>query len=284
MSIKLNTSYHSKYKDYTLTISNITDRAGNIISPNPKSVIYRRTNSGTTSPIQNPIEGAISNDWDPNYLPEKTIDGTGMINPDSRWMSSTIMPDTLCLDMGNIYTMDSLRISFYQWNTDRLYKYSMLSSIDSLIWEPVVSDIWSDSLEWTNIEFDSTQARFVKLILLESNQNQPASIWEIELYGPAGVTGINNETEIPNSYTLSQNYPNPFNPTTTISYKLPERMYVSLKIYDIIGNEVDELVNESQNSGNYSINFNASNLSSGVYFYRIQAGEFVYTRKMLLLK
>jgi hypothetical protein len=61
-------------------------------------------------------------------------------------------------------------------------------------------------------------------------------------------------------------------------------MYVSLKIYDIIGNEVEELVNESQNSGNYSISFSATNLSSGVYFYRIQAGEFIYTRKMLLLK
>jgi len=284
MSVKLNTSYHMQNKDYTLTISNITDRAGNIISPNPKLVIYRRSSSGNTSRIQTPIEIAVSNNWDPNYLPGNTIDGQGINEPSSRWLSNVIMPDTIIFDMGNIFSIDSLRISFYQWNSDRLFKYSLYGLKDSSNWEPIVVDIWSDSSEWTEIEFDSTQARFVKLVLLESNQSEPASIWEIELFGPAGVTGINNETEIPNSYTLSQNYPNPFNPTTKISYTLPEKSKVSLKIFDVLGAEVVELVNREQESGEYHVDFNANSLPSGVYLYRLETKSFVETKKMILLK
>jgi hypothetical protein len=207
-----------------------------------------------------------------------------MNNPSSRWMSSVTMPDTIDLDMGNICALDSLRISFYEWESGRLFKYSLYSSTDSLTWEPIVTDLWSDSLDWSAIEFDSTQARFVKLILLESNQAQPASIWEIELYGPAGITGINNETEIPNSYTLSQNYPNPFNPTTTISYTLPEKSRVSLKIFDLLGAEVVELVNSELEPGAYKIDFNSNGLTSGVYFYRLETKTFVETKKMILLK
>ena len=257
---------------------------GNIISPNPTSVIYRLPLQRIGSPVQNPIETAISNSWDPNYLPEKSIDGEGLINSSSRWMSSTIMADTVSYDMGNINAIDSLRISFFQWESGRLYKYSIYSSKDSLNWDPIVVDIWSDSSEWTEIQFDSTQTRFVKLVLLESNQSQPASTWEIELYGPAGVTGINNETEIPNSYTLSQNYPNPFNPTTKISYTIPEKSKVSLKIFDVLGAEVVELVNSELESGEYYIDFNASSLPSGVYLYRLETKSFVETKKMILLK
>jgi hypothetical protein len=160
----------------------------------------------------------------------------------------------------------------------------MFSPQDSSTWEPIVLDIWSDSSEWTNIEFDSTQSRFVKIVLLESNQPQPSSIWEIELYGPAGVTGIDNETEIPDSYTLAQNYPNPFNPSTTISYTIPEKSLVSLKIFDLLGAEVVELVNSELEPGVYKSDFNASGLTSGIYFYRLETNTFVETKKMMLLK
>jgi hypothetical protein len=81
-----------------------------------------------------------------------------------------------------------------------------------------------------------------------------------------------------------QNYPNPFNPTTSINYSIPKASSVSLKVYDIIGNEVATLVNEFKNPGNYLVQFDASKLSSGVYFYRIQADDFTSTKKLLLLK
>jgi len=85
-------------------------------------------------------------------------------------------------------------------------------------------------------------------------------------------------------FVLYQNYPNPFNPTTSIKYSLPEQQFVSLKIFDILGNEVATLVNENKSAGNYEVNFDASNLSSGVYFYHLRASGFTETKKMLLMK
>ena len=96
--------------------------------------------------------------------------------------------------------------------------------------------------------------------------------------------GGEGEEEIVNDYALYQNYPNPFNPTTKISYQIPQSGKVVLKVYDILGREVKTLVNELQQSGKYQINFNASDLASGIYFYRIIAENYSVTKKMLLLK
>jgi hypothetical protein len=99
-------------------------------------------------------------------------------------------------------------------------------------------------------------------------------------------TGVNdhNQPNTPNSYSLVQNYPNPFNPTTTINYQLKFGGRVTLKVYNILGREVATLVNEEKPAGNYSIVFDAGKLSSGIYFYRLQTGNFVATKKMILLK
>ncbi|MFQ3597392.1 MAG: T9SS type A sorting domain-containing protein [Chloroherpetonaceae bacterium] len=95
-----------------------------------------------------------------------------------------------------------------------------------------------------------------------------------------------NETvnPTPKQFTLAQNYPNPFNPITMIRYELPERADVTLKVYDVLGREVATLVNAAQGQGSYQVPFNASNLASGVYFYRLKAGSFMQTKKMLLVK
>jgi hypothetical protein len=85
-------------------------------------------------------------------------------------------------------------------------------------------------------------------------------------------------------YALAQNYPNPFNPTTTIKYQIPNAGYVSLKIYDVLGAEVMTLVNTTQAKGRYEVNFDASQLASGVYIYRIQSNDYVASKKMMLLK
>ena len=89
---------------------------------------------------------------------------------------------------------------------------------------------------------------------------------------------------LPKAFVLHQNYPNPFNPSTTIKYDLPEDSRVSLRLFNILGQEVATLVNEEQKAGFESIEWNASSFASGVYFYRIQAGEFVAGRKLLLLR
>lgn len=86
------------------------------------------------------------------------------------------------------------------------------------------------------------------------------------------------------TYELSNNYPNPFNPSTTIKYELAEKSEVSIKIFNIKGEEIQTLVNTEQNAGNYKVDFNAYGLGSGIYIYRIQAGNFVQSKKMTLLK
>ncbi len=88
----------------------------------------------------------------------------------------------------------------------------------------------------------------------------------------------------PTSFSLEQNYPNPFNPSTTITYQIPQTSFVTLKIFNALGKEDVILVNEEKSPGNYEVNFNAIGLSSGIYFYTLKAGNFIETKKMMLLK
>lgn len=96
------------------------------------------------------------------------------------------------------------------------------------------------------------------------------------------VKGVQNNW--PTSFSLQQNYPNPFNPSTMIDYSIPKTSLVTIKLYDILGKEILTVVNEEKSAGNYSVQFNGGNLSSGIYFYRMQSGNFVETKKLLLLK
>jgi hypothetical protein len=107
--------------------------------------------------------------------------------------------------------------------------------------------------------------------------------WCITLVYYTLLGGIQTTT-IPNYYSLAQNYPNPFNPVTKINYTLPKSGNVELKVYDILGREVATLVNEVKQAGIYDVDFNATNLASGIYFYRIKAGDFSAIKKMVLVK
>lgn len=98
------------------------------------------------------------------------------------------------------------------------------------------------------------------------------------------VTSVETEPTQPTEFVLEQNFPNPFNAATAIQYSIPNRSNVTLKIYDILGKEITTLVNEEKDQGIYTINFDANNLASGLYLYRIQAGSFIDTKKMILLK
>lgn len=99
------------------------------------------------------------------------------------------------------------------------------------------------------------------------------------------ATDIEDELpNLPKEYALEQNYPNPFNPSTTIKYSIPNQSYVILKVFDVLGRQVATLVNKEQPQGNYEVKLDASNLTSGIYFYTMQAGEFMETKKMILIK
>ena len=88
----------------------------------------------------------------------------------------------------------------------------------------------------------------------------------------------------PNGFVLEQNYPNPFNPSTKIKFAIASKQYVTLKVYDVLGNEIAVLVNNEKPAGTYEIEFNATNLSAGVYYYTLATDNFVQTKKMMLLK
>jgi len=101
----------------------------------------------------------------------------------------------------------------------------------------------------------------------------------------SGIVGNSSENySKPNEYSLDQNYPNPFNPSTIIRYSIPEANHVNITVYNILGKEVTRLVNSNKQAGNYEVEFNAENLSSGIYIYKIESGRFTETRKMLLIK
>ena len=98
-------------------------------------------------------------------------------------------------------------------------------------------------------------------------------------------TGVDRgENGLPSQYALDQNFPNPFNPSTVIGYEMPKSSSVNITVYDILGNEVRQLVNGVQSAGYHSVTFNSQNLASGMYFYKIQTGTFTQTKKMILLK
>jgi hypothetical protein len=93
-----------------------------------------------------------------------------------------------------------------------------------------------------------------------------------------------NQIKIPDNYSLNQNYPNPFNPVTKISYAIPKQGFVTLKVFDMLGREAAVLVNETKQAGSYTVEFNASELTSGVYFYRLETSAYSEIKKMILLK
>ena len=100
-----------------------------------------------------------------------------------------------------------------------------------------------------------------------------------------GVTHLNlAEKNRPENFELYQNYPNPFNPSTKISFKIPQTSIVQIKVYDVLGNEISSLINEEKPAGQYELTFDGTDLPSGVYFYQLKVGDFVLTKKMLLLK
>ncbi len=114
------------------------------------------------------------------------------------------------------------------------------------------------------------------------NQNNYSTHTGIDVNTILGIDPISGN--IPNKFSLEQNYPNPFNPVTSIRFSIPKSNFVTLKIYDAIGNVVGEPVNDQVTAGTYEVKFDASQLSSGVYFYTLKAGDFTSTKKMALIK
>ncbi|MGQ9644894.1 MAG: discoidin domain-containing protein, partial [Ignavibacterium sp.] len=300
-SVRLNTSVHSP-GFYTLTVNSVTDTAGNIISAQQNSFLY----GYNPDPLlelkfipNNSLASAIS---DTPYVPQKTFDGLTYSSgdPTTRWAASGL-PQWIVYDLGDAKMLNKTRIQYYNWNQGRIYNYSIQVSTDSVNWTYVKQNVSSTNTEWTEEVFDPTPARYVKIIVHSNNQNNWASLWEAEFYGNLIISGNDDLTNVPKEFKLEQNYPNPFNPTTKIRYSIPSSteyysvlQKVTLKVYDILGNEIATLVDDYKSAGNYEVDFNASDIASGVYIYRLfvqdlqsndgKNGVYTESKKMLLMR
>jgi hypothetical protein len=188
-------------------------------------------------------------------------------------------------DTGNSWAAVNSGLTDLQINT--LYQYN------NLLFAGTASSVFYTSNNgeiWNQINSGLPNAG-VKIFAVQNNYlfagTNGHSVWRFPL---DSLVGINvSSTQIPESFQLYQNYPNPFNPSTKISYDLPSDVNVKLIVYDDLGREIKTLVNEKQNSGEHEIVFDASNLPSGVYYYKLETGNasgsgFAQTRKMVLIK
>jgi len=153
------------------------------------------------------------------------------------------------------------------------------------VWSHLYGDYYNDSLGKVRVTKDGGYVS----VGGTSSYSKSGDIYFLKFNGTGLISGVKNITadNVPEKFELGQNYPNPFNPTTKISFAVPQSsngMQVTLKVYNIIGQEISTLVNKRLSSGMYEVNFNGENLSSGTYIYTIKAGNFYSSRKMMLIK
>ena len=214
---------------------------------------------------------------------------------------------------GNIWVSGNASSSYPGGNATLAAKYS--SAGETLVFNIIEEHYWSGQLivnKYNDIylvDINSDGVFVVKYnwngdkldeVKISSNSNSSATILTIDEHNDLivcfdfnenvyikkitdGATGVDEDAQ-EKTFSLSQNYPNPFNPSTQINYSIPESGNVRLIIYDLLGEEVKTIIDQFQNAGSYSIEFNAEELSSGVYFYRLSAGQFSETKKLLLLR
>ena len=198
---------------------------------------------------------------------------------------STPLRDSISIEAGSntsLEYLDSLGNPVY---VDNFY-FLVIDSLDQFEYELWYYPKTSPPFDSVLIIYDSTffidQHNFNIELRVKLNGIPISS--RIQSFSADWGLGVGDDGLLPKEYKLSQNYPNPFNHSTIIEYQIPEISYAIIKLYDVLGNEVTTLLNEESPVGYYRIEFNASSLSSGIYFYRIQAGSFIDTRKMILLK
>ena len=182
----------------------------------------------------------------------------------------------------NSEVIDSSSVLFeWQQSQPQVIKYSLeLDTTDQFTSPFVNSDITETTYLYTGLLPNKNYWWRVRAF----NSNGWGNFSEVRTFSTLFV-GVNDEgSQLPTKFSLEQNYPNPFNPATTIAYSIPKESLVSLKIYDVMGREVAEVVNGRQSAGAYNVEFDAASLASGTYFYKLTAGDFISVKKMVLLK
>ncbi len=200
------------------------------------------------------------------------------------WHAAKGKGQWILFDLGKIFSIDKVII---HW-ADQGYasNYSIQTTIDSSKWNILEQIVYGIGGINNTETFDNLQGigRYV-IFLLQVPGADAVSINEIEIYGLPTTVDSNNEiNKKPTEYSLSQNFPNPFNPSTEIRFNIPNTSDVSLIVYSLLGQQIATLVKRQLAPGKYSVNFDGSGISSGLYFYTLMAGDYMMTKKMILLK
>jgi hypothetical protein len=190
-------------------------------------------------------------------------------------------------------------------SANKLYYYAILLLLLiplSEIQPQVQNLILTDTTITTTVTFIGTNSITAGPNFTISNTGSATFLTGGQIYLRAGVSvvlggvfktildtalvGVEDENGkiVPEGFSLDQNYPNPFNPTTKIKFSIPELAFVTLKVFDVVGNEIETLVDQEKPAGSYEVQFSAIDLPSGIYFYQLRAGNFVETKKMILMK
>jgi Outer membrane protein Omp28/Secretion system C-terminal sorting domain len=181
-----------------------------------------------------------------------------------------IIGDGLQFVPGFIYDKSLEKISRYDEYADSIFTYSTGPNVSG-----IRADNGTSRIVYLGFGIEQIDDRALRDTILSRSIN-----WLTENV----VVNTDNRKSVSYDFNLKQNYPNPFNPTTMINYSISTSAFTTLKVYDVLGNEVATLVNGENSAGNHNVEFNASKLSSGIYFYKLQSGSFVQTKKMMLLK
>ena len=184
---------------------------------------------------------------------------------------------------GQTFT-DSVSILWSVTGADnRIADYLYYSTDNGDFWNYLDADSsFSGNYNWNTQNIPNGSSN--KIMIISVSENGTAIGINDGVFTIDNSTDVQYEDLVLNEFNLEQNYPNPFNPTTIIKYQIPKDGFVTLKVFDVLGKEIKSLVNERQASGKYEVSLNANELASGIYFYTLTAGNFVSTKKMILLK
>lgn len=221
------------------------------------------------------------------YSPIRSFKGSCLSSTVSQMVSGPI----------NISSYPAVFLSFYHkyaLETGYDFGYVDVSTNNGTTWSRIAKYNGLDSTTWKFQSFNISQyVSGASNILVRFRDSTDSSVnWDgwyvdnikITAYQVSPITGAENNATVPYRYSLEQNYPNPFNPVTRINYSVAEKQLVKISVYDMLGREVSVLLNEIKSPGNYSLEFNASQMPTGAYFYRMQSGAFTDTKKMILVK